>query len=283
MRRDMAKVIVERPRILEGSPRKGRGLDEDLPAKIGMRRHQRLRGGFKMLNENLSPLRRFLHKQVGRRWDDVYSEISKHLRADNTVQQHVRDHVRDFVDIIPGPEQWYTVILSDGSKERRFRPSWRDLYVDPRDGILKRAKVREGRAAERRRVEREKPINTVVLDGMHELKLIGGIWYEVTYAPLPEPIYREFDEIRHIRKRPWDRNSPTVDYPVKVRRLISRPVFDVVLGTERNVGPPIDENGSAAEFRRKYQCYARDKRQASRKLLRRYGLSNAPDPVRRTG
>lgn len=273
MRRDMAKVIVERPRILEGSPRKGRGLDEDLPSKIGMRRHQRLRGGFKMLNENLSPLRRFLHKQVGRRWDDVYSEIAENLRADNTVQQHVRDHIRDFVDIIPGPEQWYTTILPDGTKERRLRPSWRDLYVDPRDGILKRNKAREGRAAWRRHKEK-KLIDTVVLDGMHELKLIGGIWFEVTYAPLPDPVYREFDELRYLRRHLWAHTPPTVAYPVKVRRLISRPVFDVVLGVKINLGPPIDDNGMVAVFRRQHPRYARDKRQASKKLLRRHGLRN---------
>jgi hypothetical protein len=54
-------------------------------------------GSAKELNENLSPLRRYLERQVGRPWNKVYSEIAEHLRPDNVVQQHVRDHLRNFV------------------------------------------------------------------------------------------------------------------------------------------------------------------------------------------
>jgi hypothetical protein len=32
-------------------------------------------------------------------WDRVYADIAAHLRADNTVQQHVRDHLRDFAAV----------------------------------------------------------------------------------------------------------------------------------------------------------------------------------------
>jgi hypothetical protein len=48
MREDMAKVIVERPRIVDYRSRKGRDrpLDE-LPKQLGMRRSQRERGGYK--------------------------------------------------------------------------------------------------------------------------------------------------------------------------------------------------------------------------------------------
>ena len=96
MRDDMAKVIVERPRIPAFNCRKGRPQAlEDLPAREGMRRPHALRGDRKELNENLTPLRRYLERQVGRPWDKVYSEIAAHLRVDNTVQQHVRDHLGD--------------------------------------------------------------------------------------------------------------------------------------------------------------------------------------------
>src|SRR5947209_3737612 len=100
MREDMAKVIVERPRIKPRNTRKGRRVDpDDLPAYEGMRRAHAWRGERKQLNENLAPLRRYLAKQVGRPWDKVYSEISTHLRVDNVVQQHVRDHLHDFVAV----------------------------------------------------------------------------------------------------------------------------------------------------------------------------------------
>ncbi len=62
MRKDMAKVIVTRARILEGVIRKGRALPDELkPKSIGLRRHARERGGMKGLNENLAPLLRYLH------------------------------------------------------------------------------------------------------------------------------------------------------------------------------------------------------------------------------
>jgi hypothetical protein len=104
MREDMAKVIVTRPRVLDSMVRKGRNVpDEHLPKAIGLRRHAHERGGYKMLNETLAPLRRYLERQVGRPWDKVYSEIAQRLRPSSTVQQHVRDHVGDFVNLHRAP------------------------------------------------------------------------------------------------------------------------------------------------------------------------------------
>ncbi len=103
-----------------------------------MRRGVREKGGSKRLNENLSPLRRYLEKQVGRPWNKVYSEISAVLRADSTVQKHVRDHLWDFVKLHP-----QTVHLSVYPREGgriREETAWpQPLYVDPKDGILKRS------------------------------------------------------------------------------------------------------------------------------------------------
>ena len=91
----------------------------------------------------MSPLRRFLLKQVGRPWDKVWSDISAHVRADSTVQQHVRDHIRDFVAC--------RTFLRDGEifiATRRFggpqplaESAWPALYVDPRTGLLCRNKA----------------------------------------------------------------------------------------------------------------------------------------------
>jgi hypothetical protein len=125
MREDMARVIVERPRLGGGRTRKGRAIAfDDLPAQEGMRRRYGRFGDRKMLNENLAPLRRYLDRQVGRPWDAVYSEIARHLRPDNAVQQHVRDHLADFVAVTPHP--------------RRYRFWHEPFHVDPRDGLLKR-------------------------------------------------------------------------------------------------------------------------------------------------
>ena len=146
MRDDMAKVIVERPRIKPRKTPKGRKRPlEDLPAREGMRRGHELRGDTKDLNENLAPLRRYLEKQVGRPWDKVYSEISAHLRADNIVQQHVRHHIKDFVAVKPRRG------LSDWRSSSRGGLWWQKLYVHPRTGLLCRTdKLREDKAKRKR-------------------------------------------------------------------------------------------------------------------------------------
>ena len=55
MRDDMARIIVERPRIPAFNSRKGRRRPlEDLPTHEGLRRAQSLRGDRKQLNENLA-------------------------------------------------------------------------------------------------------------------------------------------------------------------------------------------------------------------------------------
>jgi hypothetical protein len=262
----MAKDTVERPRILEGIPRKGRRAHlEDLPLRMGMRRDRHLHGGYKMLNENLSPLRRYLEGQLGRRWDDVYSDICANLKVDSTVQQHVRDHVRDFVEILPR------------NRDEACVRSWVDLYVDPDDGILKRGNGAETRAADRRRWKAmgAKARDSVVrIDAMRELRLIEGIWYEVGYAPLPEPVYRDDIELRRIHRRSWDVRSPFVEYEVKVRRLVSRPVYDVLVRGFVRVGPEIDTTEGRRKAERDGRRYAVSKRQASSATLRRYGLRN---------
>ncbi len=142
MRADMARVIVERPRIPDPNPRRGRAVPlDDLPKQQGMRRPYAPNG--KALNENLNPLRRYLEKQVGRPWDKVYAEISAHLRPTSAVQQHVRDHLHDFVAVKPRR-------LANQLRQRRGSDLWHQpFYVHPRTGLLcrtARLEARHGRA-----------------------------------------------------------------------------------------------------------------------------------------
>lgn len=126
MRADMAKVLAERPRYFFWESRcYGRndevwrlrragialecGEDEDGPwvdlaphmaagCKRGMR--QRTYGeryARKEFGENLMPLLRFVRKCVGRRWDDVYAEIRARIPKSGTVNNHVYQHLFEFV------------------------------------------------------------------------------------------------------------------------------------------------------------------------------------------
>ncbi|MSQ46813.1 MAG: hypothetical protein EXR78_00260 [Deltaproteobacteria bacterium] len=183
----MAKVIVERPRRgWDGGHKKPRQDLDALPTKVGMKREII---GEKYLNENLSPLRRFLASQVGRPWNKVYADISAYLRPANVVQQHVRSHLEDFVAL-------NFSVNKDGELEQPHRWWWRggrqSLYVDPRDGILKATlseKDRKRRALARRQELAQKKANadTIVVDRMQELRRLNGVWFFVEYAPLPYP------------------------------------------------------------------------------------------------
>src|SRR6266404_1978920 len=82
MRSDMKKVVTERPRGGGGvKTPKGEKRDwqrhavEDLPKRERIRAKWDHTNGGKYFTDVLGPLYRFLLKQAGRPWDNVYSEI----------------------------------------------------------------------------------------------------------------------------------------------------------------------------------------------------------------
>jgi hypothetical protein len=276
MRADMSRVIVERPRR-GGVDRRGRSLPlEDFPQREGMRRRHLIAGNPKELNENLVPLRRYLERQVGRPWDKVYGEIAAHLRVNNTVQQHVRDHLRDFVAVKPRRRHgWYFTYPGDG-REPFSRLWYQPLYVDEKDGILKRTdRLPEEKARLRaRRNPPPRPLDRVALAADRELRRIDGFWYELRLASMPDPAYRAVVEHRDLRLKPFHRRSPLVEIEITVRRLIGPSVRDAVTGQPVEVGPEIDEARAWIEYRQRCpeRRYAVSKRRLCKAELRRHGL-----------
>lgn len=273
MRDDMARVIVERPRIKSYGSRKGRQqVLEDLPMHEGMRRAQALRGERKQLNENLAPLRRYLASQAGRPWDKIYSEIAAHLRVDNAVQQHVRDHLRDFVAITPRKN------IHNWRSSFRRGVWWQEFYVNPETGLLCRTdQLPEEKARRRaRRNKKPPPVERIALGNDCELRLIDGLWYEVRLALLPEPVYRTTREIVTLPRRIYERNGATFEAEIEVKRLVSPPVWDVVAKRMVEVGPIIDNAERWRKYRRVQsdRRYAVAKRLLSTRELRRYGVNN---------
>lgn len=143
MREDMFKVIVERPRRSRGKATKTklRYMRDDRSNMTGKRIASELYDT-KWLNENLAPLRRYLFKQRGRKWDDVFSEICEHLDTGSTVKMHVREHLDDFIirKVQIGSDGMYYDMDSI-----RHKPEatywWTDLYVCPLDGRIKETKA----------------------------------------------------------------------------------------------------------------------------------------------
>lgn len=262
MRKDMAKVLVERPRLIDSTEHRGRQLPPDLlPKAIGLRRGVREAGGFKQLNENLAPLRRYLERQVGRPWNKVFSDIAANLKSTSTVQQHVRDHIKDFVQLHPRAD----ARVWAGSERRWFQP----LYVDPRDGLLKRTDKLDWH----RVLAKPKPsptVDRVVITEARELRRLNGLWFEVVLAPLPAPEYRTV-------LRPAAASPSGKPREAAFRQLVTPAVVDAVSGKAVCAGPELDEAPAWKAYRQAQpsRSYAVSKRQLSRSELRRYGLANA--------
>ena len=152
------------------------------------------------------------------------------------------------------------------------------FYVDPNDGILKRAdRLPEEKALRRRaagKKRRKAPAERIKLADDRELRLINGIWYELLLAPLPKAQYRAVTETRKVRLRPYDWKSRAVEMEVTERRLVSSPVLDVATGSRVPLGPNVDNEKAWHEYRRNYPDgrYAVRKRQISSKELRQHGL-----------
>lgn len=112
------------------SDKKISGGKELLPMRSPYKRMGR---GGKEFGENLGPLKKFLGSQVGKKWDDVWSEICQNLKSGKTIDDHVKEHIRWEVAI--------DTYMEDGTVFKK--PSGLSiyqgkLYVHPVSGVLKR-------------------------------------------------------------------------------------------------------------------------------------------------
>ncbi len=250
MRPDMSKVIVERPRLGGGS-KKHRALvaEFDAPLNQGMRRVHKDRKGF---NEHLSPLRRFLESRVGKYWPKVYAEICENLRPSSTVQQHVRDHLEDFVAVRTSVKDG-VIWVHDGWRVHQLDEGWERLYVHPVSHCLLRNKRWPGR---HRAYEKQRALAAAEiaerrrdLGGNRQLHKLKGCWFEVTLAPI--------ESRRQTFAKPHGHNT----------RLVT--------GTRRDevIDAGLSDLDRGKLFGR-FDVFATSKRQLSHRELRQYGLQN---------
>lgn len=194
MRQDIAKVLVTRPRYGGGRGKKvrtghgvGLATNDNLPAREGIRqRHKQGWDTMKGLNEYLSPLRRFINGKVGHRWDNVYSEIRELIKPGNTIHEHILEHVDGYlcINVVADPDS-KTGMASHyalgNRKGSRYAIRAGELYVDPADGIIKRAKnLRKEKAKTPRPVTHLELAKDIVAVQVH------GIWYAVSLKAYEE-------------------------------------------------------------------------------------------------
>jgi hypothetical protein len=221
MRKDMYKVIVERPRRGKSGSTVAAWLrnDFDGPMRLGTRAGY----GYLALNENLAPLRRYLLAQIGRPWNKVFSEICAEIDRRNTVQQHIHQHIRDFIAIDVGVRNGRLVDLAAD-----WKFLWLDsgmsqpLYVDPRTGLIrpnKNCRSRRHSGAQRRQREQlEIAARRRVVDARTMLLLLDGVWFRVEVEALPKERLVEGD----VNAQPRRRSTVEPRYDAVLRRQISR-------------------------------------------------------------
>lgn len=181
MRWDMYEVIIERPRGGSGRSRKGRAkmrwrCDPELaPGRepIGMSR------GSKWLNENLAPLRRFLLSRVDQPWAAVHAEICATLRVTSAVQKHVLDHLRTMVYTRVVQEEGRLLEHGEWGVRELRQSRWSPVYVCPDSGVLKKV-------PQPRRFRAPPTRDVVAIDDRTQYRRIGGLWFRITLAPVPE-------------------------------------------------------------------------------------------------
>lgn len=210
MRKDMYKVIVERPR-------RGGGYRSEIPMPVdlddsprqeGLKRRHRSQ---KWLNENLRPLERYLAAQVGRPWDKVYSEICAGIDRRNTVQQHVHQHLEDFVAMKVMRRDGILVAVRRWGRLQAIADAWGPaFYVDPDSGLLR---INKGKTAALREAKRRRQRSAALRYGGHredlrwiddqwQLHRIRGLWYRVEVAAIREIDPRQPEPVDAIRRIP---------------------------------------------------------------------------------
>ena len=234
----MHKVVVERPRWNPGPGKQGRRANlpaELLPKFEGIKRPHVQRKG---LTDLLGPLKRWLHSQVGRPWNDVYSEACAVIKPDSIVRAHIKTHLLEFVERHTFMRDRSVCVLDTWRgggirpvTAKRFGRS--AFYVHPETGLLREIKPVSRR--DWQRAQREKRQQTFRwLDDRFALKQINGIWFACQFRAIPP------------------------DGPFKA--------YDHALGQMVGRGGLVRRDGVYLH------CIA--KRQLSRRELRRFGLFN---------
>jgi hypothetical protein len=237
-------VLVERPRRRNSKTSDARAVrrrdDFDGPARLGMRAGY----GYRELNENIKPLRRYLHSQAGRPWAKVYSEICAQIDRRSTVQQHIHQHIDDFIatDV-------------DFSRDDGF---YQPLYVDPKSGLI-RVNTRRTSWKQYKRQRREKEAARVsafrrVIDTSSMLLKLDGCWFLVEVAALPERTIRALRNDGVIQRVPY----AEARFDVVMKRRTSR------LSTE--------DDRRRKQLYGRVALYAVSKRQISRREIDAFEL-----------
>lgn len=165
MRSDLNKLLCEHERV--GSKRSFKEVrrdrafdlwDEDGPIgnREGMRWRYKFHWNEKHFSENLNPLYGIIHKNVGRKWNDIYSELCKVFDTRSVINRHILIHLDHMVEItnMHVGDDGLLWVRNSYHGSHPLSESGVEYFVDPRDGILYRnPEYRSWGYARRKRIE----------------------------------------------------------------------------------------------------------------------------------
>lgn len=167
-------------------------------------------GDRKDFEYNRSLLVRYLKKNVGRKWDDVYSELSNALNhQNNSIHYHA---LRDVVSLLVETRtrmEGDRIVSSDISGYIVTSFNYYDVfYVDPRDGTLQFSPKKKFRSNKNEKSKNwySDPRNRKIQYGK-----LNGIWYEIEFREATK-------EEKKDRNFLYDTGHP-MEYNLKVQEI----------------------------------------------------------------
>lgn len=251
MRPDFAKQLTERERIHHADHYhnyrhvKGpKGLTDD---EVGGRESMRKRYNFgydrKSFNENLNPLKSWVHSGLGKNWDKYYGQLRKQFDARKVINAHILEHLFQYVEIHTFVGEKGAVMFMDTRYTNKgvqpISKCYKDYYVCPRSGMLRKTHKEPRRSiVKQKEAEAQRKLDAVFreLDADTHLHLIDGVWYAFTLADLPEVEHRyekplgkdEFQPHYSGKTRTWDELNPSEKARFGVLKIIRGSVLDVL-------------------------------------------------------
>lgn len=208
MRRDLNKLLCEEER--NGSSRSYkevrnkkdfRIIDEDFSAgRESMTKRYMIAGINKEFGEHLNPLYGIVRKNVGRRWDDVYSELCEVFDFRSHINAHILVHLWDYVERDTFWKDGKVWVNSRYSGAKLLDETYSEYYVHPLNGILsknQKFKTWNERSRERK-AEREAEARKtcIVISKSLELRRRDedSPWFicELAFLAYPKKIIKEY-------------------------------------------------------------------------------------------
>jgi hypothetical protein len=201
----MHKVVIERPRWNPGRGKHGRraNLPYDLLPKFeGIKRPHVNRKG---LTDLLGPLRRWLQAQVGRPWNDIYSEACAVIKPDSIIRSHIKTHLLEFVERYAFMQNGQIYVLDTfpgGGPTPLFERCRRNIrfFVHPETGLLQVIPRISRRVWKAREPKPPKTIHWIRRDVA--IQQVRGLWFECRYEVVPvERLFRYDHALERIITR----------------------------------------------------------------------------------